>query len=162
MKKAALKSVLAFILLSISIASISCKKDKNSNANGESSVSFKIDGVQKNYKIGSGQHKDIGLDSWWVVGSETADTTSNSLVMYVANDGTIEDGFNYGELSAIISIKHRTASGELLVSHYDGCKAYFSELGTERIKGTFEGIVKNSAGDSKTITDGVFDVARTQ
>lgn len=158
MKKISFQSVLIFLFIRLSFAVVSCKKDKSTGPSGDAMVSFKLDGVQKTFKVGYGFHKDIGIDSWWVVGSETNDTTSNSLVMYAANDGTITTDFAYNEGNCIIPIKVRTASAELLYNNYQNSFIRFSRLGSDRVTGTFSGTLKDATGNSKIITDGTFDV----
>lgn len=157
MKKLSIHSVMLLLLVGFSLNTISCKKeDKKTGSNG--TVGFKLDGVQKTYKIAYGQHIDVGIDSWVVVASETGDTTANSIYLSVGNDGTISADLPYSEDNAIITIKCKTAGSELLQNNYNNCVAYFSELGPDRMTGSFSGTIKDGSGTAKSVTEGTFDV----
>lgn len=162
-----MKSIITFskltvliLFFAISVSTSSCKK-ASTNPKGDSHITFKLDGVAKDFAFSSGINPNEFLQ-YEVEGSESSDTTVNYLRLSLYNDGPIDLNKDYSTPSWLFQIDYIDDASVNYINPRDQISTIrITEVTTKRIVGTFSGFVKNGS-DVKTITDGVFDVARAE
>lgn len=147
------------IFVVITVLATSCKKETDKKNTGDSSITFKLDGVEQNYTQSSGFEPGTFL-IYKVEGSLTSDTTVNYINVSIYNDGPIDLNKDYSTPGWLFQINFNDAASVSYINPRDQISTVrFTEVSSTRMKGTFSGVVKNGAV-TKTITEGVFDVAK--
>ena len=149
------------LFLVITVLATSCKKDAAKNPTGDSHITFKVDGVAQDFTFSSGIKPGTFL-IYQAEGSLTSDTSVNYINVSIYNDGPIDLNRSYSTPDWLVEIKYNDAASVKYRNPRDQISTIkVTEVTSSRMKGTFSGFVKNGAV-TKTITDGVFDVVRTE
>lgn len=156
MKKISFKFILAFLLIGMTLASISCKKSNNVNPSGDSYVQFKLDGVQKKFTVSKILNNHIADGYFDMICSQTSDTAVNSLELKIISDSPIDnETYNF----PYTYVRYKDGAGKLYYSNGAVTNTLTpTSISSSRIQGTFTGGITDGAGHNQTLTDGAFDI----
>src|SRR5687768_5161540 len=158
------RSLLGF--LAVTLVLFSCKKDY-SDEDGkipgviESTWEFKSGGQQFNGDMDSAYVQSAaGFSALSMIGSRPLNQSGEIILQIIG------DNISTGTYSSTDIFFQYSENGSILYQTIPGQTSDFSititEIDTSSVSGTFSGTVRDSQGNSHTITDGKFSVAMTQ